>query len=136
MLRHCSSSKPETAANCETVLRTTDRRRGSLAILIRNFRGPFACGVAGRSRSLPVSRLIPAPIDDWGCGYHTYFVATGQPDHLAAVYGNTSGGDRPVNSATVYLSSLERPPPLKSISATRLLDLSGTKSFVQEDNSG
>lgn len=42
----------------ETVLRTTDRRRGSLAILIRNFSGPLACGVVRRSGSVPWSRII------------------------------------------------------------------------------
>src|SRR5439155_4394308 len=51
-----------TPASSETALRTTGRRRGSLAILTRNFSGPLAGGVATRSGSLPLSQLIAAPI--------------------------------------------------------------------------
>jgi len=45
--------KTQTAASCETVLRTTDRRRGSLAILMRNFSGPSGGRDAKRSEPSP-----------------------------------------------------------------------------------
>src|SRR5208337_442472 len=77
ILRHCSSSKPHTAASSETVLRTTDRRRGSLAILTRNFSAPPGGRLARRSGVLPLSYLIAAPIANLGLGILYPFCGAG-----------------------------------------------------------
>src|SRR6516164_4307551 len=80
-----SSSKPQTAANSDTVVRTTESRRGSLAILSSNLSGPLAAAVTN-SGSLP-SQLIATSLTSLD-QYHTHFSRNGSGGALGVRKSN------------------------------------------------